>query len=70
MKQAESKQAIHYRRGNGDDGYCRNCGNMKEQGKLFGMGFLNCIMIGLGTKKSECVRHDFTCDLFWQRDEG
>ena len=67
MRLSDSKKKINYRRGNGNDGYCRDCGNMREQDKLFGKGFLNCIIIGVGTKKSECVKHDFTCDLFWEK---
>lgn len=68
MGQPRIKQRFNYRRGSGDDGYCRDCGNLRVQQKLFGKEFLNCCFIGVGTKKSYLVKHDFTCNLFWERD--
>ena len=69
MRLSASKKQINYRRGNGNDGYCRDCGNFRKQKKLMGEGvILNCIIIGVGTKKSELVKHDFTCDLFWKKE--
>jgi RNA polymerase-binding transcription factor DksA len=67
MRLSASKEQINYRRGNGNDGYCKDCGNMVEQLRLFGPTYLNCIIIGVGTKKKDVVTHDFTCDLFWEK---
>lgn len=68
MRLAEIKKKLNYRRGNGYDGYCRDCRNMRKQPKLFGgKGFLNCIKIGLGTKNPYYVKHDYTCNAFEMR---
>jgi hypothetical protein len=69
MEPEAIKKEINYRRGNGDDGNCRDCGSMREQGRLFGSGYLNCIHIGIGTEKIYHVRRDCTCDMYWQKGD-
>jgi hypothetical protein len=70
MSQSNIRKRMNYRRGNGDNGYCRDCGDMRKQNKLWGKGFLNCIHIGVGTAKKFRIRHDFTCDFFWKKEEA
>jgi hypothetical protein len=65
MRKLSLRKRMNYRRGNGDDGYCRDCGEMREQNKLFGKPYRNCIHIGVGTEKFYHVRCDYTCDFFW-----